>query len=91
MTDHDLANLLERSADRIPIGTPPLSEMLVGADRLRRRRTKTRVAVVGRNRRGGRGDRLFAQYGLILISRARHSRRCSMSFASLHGWDIPDA
>ena len=45
MTDHDLANLLERSAERIPIGTPPVSEMLVRADRLRRRRSTTRAVV----------------------------------------------
>lgn len=45
MTDHDLANLLERSAEHIPVGTPPLSEMLVAADRSRRRRTTARVAV----------------------------------------------
>lgn len=45
MTEHDLANLLEHSAERIPIGTPPVSEMLVGADRLRRRRSTTRAAV----------------------------------------------
>lgn len=45
MTDHDLANLLERSAERISIGAPPVSEMLVGADRLRRRRSTTRAAV----------------------------------------------
>lgn len=46
MTDHDLARLLERSAERIPVGTPPLPEMQVAANRLRRRRTTTRAAVV---------------------------------------------
>ncbi|GAB2757192.1 PASTA domain-containing protein [Nocardioides pakistanensis] len=45
MTDHDLANLLERSAERISIGAPPVSEMLVRADRLRRRRSTTRAVV----------------------------------------------
>lgn len=45
MTEPDLANLLERSAERIPIGAPPLSEMLVAAGRLRRRRSTTRAAV----------------------------------------------
>lgn len=45
MTDHDLANLLERSAERIPIATPPVSEMLVAVGRLRRRRSTTRAAV----------------------------------------------
>lgn len=45
MTDHDLANMLERSAERIPIATPPVSEMLVAAGRLRRRRSAARAAV----------------------------------------------
>ncbi|MFT3872253.1 MAG: hypothetical protein QM714_06335 [Nocardioides sp.] len=45
MTDHDLADLLERSAERIPIGTPPLPEMVAGADHLRRRRRARRAAV----------------------------------------------
>lgn len=45
MTDHDLAHLLERSADRTSVGSPPVPEMLAHADGLRRRRTALRAAV----------------------------------------------
>lgn len=45
MTDHDLANLPERSAERVPVGTPPVSKMLVKADLLRRRRAISRAAM----------------------------------------------
>jgi hypothetical protein len=46
MTDHDLTDLLERSAGRVPVGAPPVREMLADADRLRRRRTRLRVGAV---------------------------------------------
>ncbi len=39
MIDHDLSDLLERAADRIPVGPPPLDDVLVQATRHRRRRT----------------------------------------------------
>jgi len=41
--DHDLADLLERSADRVPVGAPPVSSMVVAAAGLRRRRAMRRV------------------------------------------------
>ncbi|GAB2458754.1 hypothetical protein GCM10027062_43280 [Nocardioides hungaricus] len=44
MTDRDLTELLERTADRVPVGAPPLSELRTGADRLRRRRGRLRAA-----------------------------------------------
>ncbi|WP_183092729.1 PASTA domain-containing protein [Nocardioides stalactiti] len=49
MTDPDhnepaLADLLDRSAARVVVGPAPVTAMVDGADRLRRRRTTTRVA-----------------------------------------------
>lgn len=38
MTGSDLTELLERSADRIPVDTPPTSHMVLDAERMRRRR-----------------------------------------------------
>ncbi|GAB6986357.1 PASTA domain-containing protein [Nocardioides pyridinolyticus] len=46
MTDRDLTDLLDRTADRITVGAPPLSEMRIGADRMRRRRGRLRAAGV---------------------------------------------
>jgi hypothetical protein len=44
MTDQDLTDLLERTADRVTVNAPPLSEMRTGADRMRRRRARLRTA-----------------------------------------------
>lgn len=44
MTDHDLADLLERSADRVSIGAAPVAQMLGAAADLRRHRARRRVA-----------------------------------------------
>jgi hypothetical protein len=38
MNDHDLTQLLERLADRTPVGPPPINEMRASAGRTRRRR-----------------------------------------------------
>jgi hypothetical protein len=40
---YDLSDLLERAADRIPVGPPPLDDLLVRATRHRHRRTVTVV------------------------------------------------
>lgn len=45
MTNHDLANLLERAGERIPVGSPPVTEIEIGANRLRRRRITARATV----------------------------------------------
>jgi hypothetical protein len=51
MTDHDhhrdqdLADLLERAGERIPVGSPPLPELMTGAAGLRRRRTTARTVL----------------------------------------------
>lgn len=43
MTDHDLSDLLERTADRIPVGPPPVAQLVARASARRRRRTLTVV------------------------------------------------
>jgi len=43
MTDHDLPDLLDRLADRHPVGPPPTSVMVTTASRARRRRTSVTV------------------------------------------------
>lgn len=45
MTDHDVAEVLERSAERIPVGAPPVAQLLAEADRIRGRRTASRAVV----------------------------------------------
>lgn len=45
MTDRDLSDLLERSAERVAVAAPPVPAMLAGARRLRRRRATLRSLV----------------------------------------------